>query len=162
MKYLAPLAGFFLTLSALLAPVLALLAVPFIRWDKEISTARDESGISIIRGDLPQWLRWLQTPDERLPGGMYEPTVLAVYRRWGKGVCSWYWMGLRNTMMGLAVACGRPCASYIPETLGYWSDGNVWRWAHRVGPLKFVTGYQVYKLLDGSFRAAPVFTLKRI
>lgn len=46
---------------------------------------------------------WMNTPDD--PGldmqGLYEPQVLKVRERFGQRVKTWYWLGVRNQMMGL-------------------------------------------------------------
>lgn len=157
----APLMGFIIALLNLACPVLVLFILPAITWDKEPSADHEGVG-SVIRGDLPRWLSWFSTPDERLPGAMYEPTVAAKYAKWGKWYTSWYWLGIRNCLMTMAIRCGKPTTDYIPEQpLGFWQRGDIWRYAVALGPLKFVTGWQVYKTLDGSFQAAPVFTIKR-
>lgn len=148
-----------MTLLNLLCPFLVLLALPFAKWDAEFSEARDGTR-NIIRGDLPKWLSWFSTPDERLPGGMYEPAVSKMYDRWGKWVTSWYWLGIRNALFGMAFAFGKPTTDYIPDLpLGLWKRDDIWRYSVKFGPIKFLCGYKVYKVLDGSFRAAPCFTL---
>ena len=81
------------------------IAVLFARWDKEPTTftgGAPDNGPPTIRGDLPWWLNWFGTFDERLPGGMYEPTVVKVHERFGRYVCSCYWLIVRNRMFGLA------------------------------------------------------------
>lgn len=163
MTYLyAPIAGLVITLLNLICPALVLLVLPFTKWDTKPSADQWGHG-SVIRGDLPKWLRWFSTPDERLPGGMYEPTVASMHDKFGKYITSWYWLGVRNCLMGLAVAAGKPTTDYIPEQpLGFWKRDNIWRYSANLGFCKFVVGYQVYRLLDGTFRAAPVFTLKRL
>lgn len=166
MSYLyAPVVGLLIGLLNLVCWLLVLLALPTIKWDKEPTA--DHQGVgSVIRGDLPRWLSWFSTPDERLPGAMYEPTVAAMHAKWGKWVTSWYWLGFRNCLMGLAVQLGKTTTDYIPEEpLGFWERGDVWRYSKVLTlwklPLKFVIGWQVYKTLNGTFQAAPVFTLKR-
>jgi hypothetical protein len=156
MKYIVPvILGVLLLVLSFLCPFLVILTLPFIKWDKQPTDG-------VIRGDLPKWLSWFSTPDERLPGGMYEPTVKKIYDKYGKWFTSWYWLGVRNCLMTLAVRLGKPTTDYIPETpLGFWERGDIWRYSCTLGPIKFVTGYQVYKVLDRSFQAAPVFTLKR-
>lgn len=163
MNYLIPpLAGLLITVLNLLCPVLMLLALPFIQWDERPTAPRNPDGIDVIQGDLPDWLSWLSTPDIRLPGDTCEAAVKSMYLQRGPWVTSWYWLGIRNCLMGLAVWAGKPTTDYIPESpLGFWQRGDIWRYALALGPLKLVLGYQVYKLLDGTFRAAPVFTLKR-
>lgn len=43
-------------------------------------------------GRLPRGFRWLETPDDPLPGGQYEPQVRKVYDRFGFYVGSVYWL----------------------------------------------------------------------
>jgi hypothetical protein len=139
---------------------LVIFTLPFIKWDKYPSLDRHNRD-ETIRGDLPNCISWFSTPDERLPGGLYEPTVRIIFDKYGKWFTSWYWLGIRNQAMTLAIKLGKPTTDYIPETLGYWERDDIWRYAAQFGSIKFVVGYQVYRCLDGSFQAAPVFTLKR-
>ena len=164
MKYLiTPLVGLLLALvSLIVAPVGMLFAVWFIKWD-DTPTNGSYNQNPTIRGDLPYLLRWFQTPDERFPGGLYEPTVQGWLDSYGKYFCSYMWAGTRNQMMGLAAALGKPATDYIPETpLGFWERDDIWRYALPFGPIKIVVGWQVYRKLDQSFLAVPVFTLKKI
>ena len=160
MKYITPpLQGLLVTFLNLLCPFLVPLALLFAKWEKEPSSARAGEEPA-IRGDLPKWLSWFSTPDERLPGGMYEPTVAAMYEKRGKWLTSWYWLGVRNCLFGLALRLGKPTTDYIPDLpLGFWERGDIWRYSVKLGPFKFLTGYKVYKLLDGSFKAAPCFSI---
>lgn len=158
MKYLAPiLLGLLLSITSLIAPVLMLLALPFIKWDEYPSVARD--GTVAIRGDLPRWLSWLSTPDERLPGGLYVPDLNDVLTKHGKHIASWYWLGVRNRLFGLRMALGKPATEYIPDVRGWYKNGAIWQYSKQMGIFRFCAGYKVYKLLDGSFRAAPVCTV---
>jgi len=158
MKYLwPPLFGLLLSMTSLTAPLLMLLALPFVRWDDQPSTARD--GSTTIRGDLPKWLSWLSTPDERLPGGLYVPDLLDVLTKHGEHIASWYWLGVRNRLFGLRMALGKPATEYIPDVRGWYECGDIWQYSKQVGIFRFAVGYKVYKLLDGSFRAAPVCTI---
>ena len=164
MKYLiTPLVGLLLALvSLIVAPIGMLVAVWFIKWD-DTPTNGSYNQNPTIRGDLPYLLRWFQTPDERFPGGLYEPTVQGWLDSYGKYFCSYMWAGTRNQMMGLAAALGKPATDYIPETpLGFWERDDIWRYALPFGPIKIVVGWQVYRKLDQSFLAVPVFTLKKI
>jgi hypothetical protein len=162
MKYIiTPLIGLTLAIiSAILAPIVMLLAVWFIKWDKEPTTG--SWGLNpTIRGDLPYLLRWFQTPDERFPGGLYEPTVQKWLDTKGKRYCSYMWAGMRNQMMGLAAALGRPATDYIPESpMGMWKRDDIWRYSRMLGSFRFVCGWQVTKLASGSFLAVPVCSLK--
>nr|WP_315237729.1 hypothetical protein [uncultured Albidiferax sp.] len=163
MKYVKPiLIALLLQVVALLAPFLVLLALPFIRWDTDLSL--DPSGRHpATRGDLPRWLAWLGTPDERLPGGLYEPTVKSIYRRFGHVWCAWYWLGVRNRVHGLAAMLGVPTSAFWPPEPGYYTRGNLWwlRYPLLGGRLAFKAGYRSYKLLDGTFLAVPVFTITK-
>lgn len=55
----------------------------------------------VQRYRLPRWLKWAETPDEHLPGGLYEPTVMKIYQRFGWVTCSIYWLLLRNVGQGI-------------------------------------------------------------
>lgn len=157
MKYLiAPLTSLLLTPVRLYAPVLMLLALPFIKWDKEPTL--DGSDLA-IRGDLPGWLDWLSTPDERLPGGLYEPAHKALYERYGKWVASWYWLGIRNVMFGLSFKLGKPASAHFnDEPMGLVDYGDIWQYRARLGILKLVCGYKVYTLKTGLW-AVPCFSI---
>lgn len=97
-----------------IAAFLVPFVVPFARWDREPTTftgGAPDNGPPIVRGDLPWWASLFGTFDERLPGGMYEPTVVKVYNRFGRYWCSLYWLIVRNRMFGLAKAMfGKPIA----------------------------------------------------
>ena len=162
MKYiLTPLIGLCLALvSFIVAPIAMLVVVWFIRWD-DTPTNGSYGQNPTIRGDLPYLLRWFQTPDERFPGGLYEPTVQGWLDAHGKWYCSYLWAGMRNQLMGLAAWLGRSATDYIPEGLGFWSRDDIWRYACSLGFGRFVCGWQVYRRLDGTFLAVPVCTLKR-
>ena len=162
MKFIiTPLVGLLLAIvSFIVAPIGMLFAVWFIKWD-DSPTNGSYNQNPTIRGDLPYLLRWLRTPDERFPGGLYEPTVQGWLDNHGKLYCSYMWAGLRNQMMGLAAALGHPTTDYIPEEpLGFWERDDIWRYSAKLGPIKFVCGWQVTKLLDSSFLAVPVCTIK--
>lgn len=150
--------GLLLEVVSLLAPVLVLFALPFVRWD--LTETSDEAGDVAIRGDLPRWLAWLGTPDERPPGGLYESTVKKIYQKYGKYVTTWYWLGIRNRMHGLNYLFRKPTTGYFEkEGLEDRPDGT-WRYVKPLGFLQFVAGYRSY-LIDGQFWAIPVFTVKR-
>ena len=46
--------------------------------------------------DCRRWAAFAETPDEHLPGGLYEPTQLKIYERFGWFIASWYWLAWRN------------------------------------------------------------------
>jgi hypothetical protein len=80
---------------------------------------------------------------------------------YGKNITSWYWAGIRNQMMGLAAALGKPTTDYIPEEYGFWSRGDIWRLCFPLVFCRIVLGWQVYRKQDMTFLAVPVFTIKK-
>lgn len=172
MKYIiTPLVGLLLTIiSALVAPVGMLFAVWLIRWDTDPTevVTRWSTGPGdpndtrmMILGDLPNWLKWFQTPDFRFPCEPDMPEMLHMLDTKGPIITSYIWAGWRNQMMGMAVACGKSTTDYIPEVEGFWSRGDIWMYAKNFGGFRFVTGWQVYKMMTQGFWAVPVFTCKR-
>ena len=163
-----PLAGLFVTVFGFIfCPFLVPFALPFIEWDSEPSQSgyppESDPTYKTIRGDLPWFLSWFQTPDERLPCGVYEDGMRATLERWGKYVAAYEWMGLRNQLMGLACWLGHDALGYAPEDKdGFWTDGQgTWTFSFCIGPVRFLTGHKVYRLQTGKYRAAPTFTLKK-
>lgn len=134
------------------------IAVLFAQWDKDPVTftgGASDNGPPTVRGDLPWWLSWFGTFDERLPGGMYEPSVVRVYNRWGRYVCSCYWLIVRNRMFGLAkFLFGR-------------APGGEWWESRRLGPIYTGWGYKRYRAtpqahwVNGPFVAVASFTIRR-
>lgn len=178
---ITPIIGLICTLIGLLAPLYMMLLVWLIRWDEQPTPADDPWDVSVtVRGDLPRWLRWAQTMDQRYPGGLYEPAMMAALGNggyWRRLWTSYLWTGHRNRAMGLAYLCGKPAIDYIPDpwstdrdTTGWVQDGNVWRfdrpsdavWKNIrvIGSFQIHTGHQVYRLADGSFHAVPLFTIR--
>ncbi len=133
------------------------IAVLFARWDDGPTTwtgGAPDNGPPTVRGDLPWWLSWFGTLDERLPGGMYEPSVVSVYNRWGRYICSCYWLVVRNRMFGLAkFLFGR-------------ADGDPWFEWRELGPVKIGWGYKRYRATpqahwqNGPFVLVPSFTIR--
>jgi hypothetical protein len=174
MKYIVtPLIGLLLALTSLIvAPIGMLFAVWTVRWDTVEtagSYADDPTVPKTVRGDLPWWLSWFATPDERCPGNTFEPTIMAMIAKRGKVFTTYYNLGLRNQMMGLAAALGKPTTGYIDEEpIGYWERRDeaigdiVWRYSKSLRWFIFVCGWQVYRRLDMTFLAVPVFTVKRL
>jgi hypothetical protein len=158
--------GFLLTVvSFFVAPVVMLFAVWLIEWDVVESPGNYAEDVtftnnSTIRGDLPKWLRWFQTPDERFPGGLYEPAVYDMLLRRGKTITSWYWAGWRNQLIGMAAYFGKPTTDYIPDGNGFWQRGDVWRLSIPIGFGRVLMGWKAYRNPDKTFLAVPMFTLK--
>lgn len=147
-------------------PLVTLLAVLLARWDKHPTPGTYDT-VPTIRGDVPAWLRWLQTNDERLPGGLHEPTVLRVFQRFGRVVCSWYWIGWRNRAHGLRRVFGLPSTEAMAgirfpvvegKASGTRPDGT-WYWSRDLWRLRVVAGHRIYMLPTG-YLAVPTFTIK--
>ena len=147
-------------------PMLTLLAVLLARWDK-LPTTGTYDKVMVIRGDVPNWLRWLQTNDERLPGGLHEPTVLKMYQRFGKVICSWYWIGIRNRAHGLRRTFGVPTTEamggikfpYVNGKASGTRPDGTWFWSKDFWFLRVVTGHRIY-LLPSGYMAVPTLTIK--
>ena len=153
MKYVKPIA------LALWAFVVGLFALPLVvvplallgaTWDSSGSPDSNGQRPDVIRGDLPAWARWYSSPDERLPGGTYEPALAAVLDRFGPFIASWYWLGWRNTFQGFAWQWRQrlPLPWPVPgETLE--TQGNLWFLRYPLGS-SFVlkAGWRQY-VVDG-------------
>jgi hypothetical protein len=162
---IVPMQGILILLLNLMAPIIVLLCLPFIRWDGYASAGpqRTNPPVPTEMGDWPTWLAWLRTPDQRLPGDTGIPEIRDMVAKCGKLCTSFVWAGLRNPLMGLACWLGKPTIGYIPENVeGLWKRGDVWIYRKSLGKLRIYAGYTAYRLLDGSFHAAPIFTLKKV
>lgn len=162
------LQGLLLIVLSILAPILAFIPSFLVRWDKEESVGpqRTNPPTPTIMGDLPWWLSWFETPDQRLPCDTGISECKAYLDKYGKRRTAWMWMGLRNQFMGLACDMGLDTDGYIPEDIeGYWERndkfGHVWCYRKTIGKYKWYVGYTSYAMLDGTFRAAPRITVKR-
>jgi hypothetical protein len=161
--FLDSLKGLIILLFGLLtAPVVMLFAVWLIKWDKE-PTNGSYNIHPTIRGDLPYFLRWYQTPDERFPGGLYEHDVKAWLDKYGKYVCFYLWAGTRNMGFGLAGYWGKPATAWTPEQQGFWErkEDDLWYYCKRFKfkNIQFKTGWDVWGMADGTFKAFPCFTI---
>lgn len=168
-RALTVLQGVFLLLASVLVfllPPLTLMAVLLARWDKH-PTPGTFDAVSVIRGDVPRWLIWLQTNDERLPGGLHEPTVKQKYDRYGKVICSWYWIGVRNRAHGLRRLLSLPSTEEMGgirfprvngKAYGVRPDGT-WFWSRDFWGFRAVAGHRIY-FVDGKYMAVPTFTIK--
>jgi hypothetical protein len=143
---------------------LAVVGVPivvlFAKWDDyetDFSGGCAPNGPPAIRGDLPKWAAWFGTFDERLPGGMYEPSVARVYQKYGRYVCSLYWLIVRNRMFGLMkFLFGKPAERHEQSEFVM----------HEVGPFLIGWGTKVYRATptahwrDGPFVRCPSVTIR--
>lgn len=118
----------------------------------------------VPRSALPRWLWWFQTPDEPLPGAMYEPTVRQWRAKYGDYVCSVLWLW-RNRAFGFRFWLGRPATGYIEEQPGLVEQEGLWRWSRTVWRIKLAAGWKVYRAsfnahwMHGPFRAAPFISI---
>lgn len=156
-------------ISLALAPF-AVIAVffrgPRIRTDAIPADGEDGSTMYVDRALLPRALWWWQTPDELLPGGMYEPTVRQWHASWGWHYCAARWL-LRNRLYGLAWAFGKPADAYLdPVQGGIARRGDLWRWWKQVGPVVLQAGWKVHRKdwqadhERGPFWAIPFATIR--
>jgi hypothetical protein len=138
-------------------PIALLLA----KWDTEPSLDSNQQGLT-IRGDLPSWAWFYTTPDERLPGGTYEPTVAGRLAARGPFLTSWYWLGIRNRMHGLAAAFALPTSMPWSPEPGYYDNGSLWwlRYPLFNNTYQFKTGWRTY-YYGGGWKAVPCFTITK-
>jgi hypothetical protein len=111
----------------------------------------------IQRYKLPDCLSLVETPDEYLPGGTYEPTVKSIYDTWGWFVCSWYWLAWRNVGHGMI------------WSLGHAVDGKSPAYQDKIkfyGPIAVLTGWKIMRDWHGiytdkwGFWAVPRFSVR--
>lgn len=128
-----------------IVPFILLLILPFSKSVEDKVNPKEQ--LVVPRRKLPDMFKWLETPDEKLPGGMYESTVADIYDKWGWFIASWYWLGWRNVAFGLAWEfLGKPASNYMVN-LSQWEkkeEGIYERRTHFLG-LVLITGYAVYR-----------------
>jgi len=114
---------------------LAPIAVLFAAKDSTLSTDSYGIGPAVQRANLPWCFKWLETFDERLPGGFYEPAVRDTYDRFGWYCCAVTWLW-RNRAFTLAKVFAVPTTTY-QDTL--WRKD--WTWSIFRGTV----GWKVYR-----------------
>lgn len=131
-----------------------------------VHAAEVSDDLFVDRTKLPDWLWWFQTPDEPLPGGLYEPTVLTWYQILGYYWCSVLWL-IRNRMYGLSWYFGKPADGYLDSVPGeIVRRGDLWRGWWKFGPIVFQAGWKVHrkdfdaKAQTGPFWAIPFVSLR--
>jgi hypothetical protein len=120
----------------------------------------------VKRYPLPRWLRWFDTPDEYLPGGLYEQRVVNDLRSHGPYVTTVKWLSA-NRLYGLAWRFGVPVSGYLDLLEdGYVESGDLWRWRKTVGPLVYLAGWKVHRAnysataTGGPFLAIPFASVR--
>jgi hypothetical protein len=133
---------------------------------------------------LGKYPTWLLTPDDKVsPFGQYEETVRKVYGRFGRIVGDWYWLGLRNRLLGLSYKFKPSCLLGVSSynhlvILGdgnkvYLVDGDKTYVEKTIslGPFKIISGYRLTPVLntireDNPVRpinmdGRPIFSIRR-
>lgn len=127
-----------------LAPVALLFAVHYkTPWEGSFG-----SGTDINRLRLRWPFRWLDTPNEPLPGGFYEERVRRDFARHG-----WYWTSVRwlwrHRALRLAFRFGHFVDEYMVVREGHVvhlpGDVRVWRYQKTLGRLRFTCGWRVVR-----------------
>lgn len=152
-------------LSWLLAPVVPLVAVIGYRQRRYLFTSAvyvgGEGGdtLYVDRWALPSWLWWFQTPDEPMPGALYEPTVRR-WLQWGPRYTAARWM-LRNRLYGLSWKFGRSATGYLDPVPGKVVERNgLWRVLFAAGPVSLGAGWKVHRAGFGShWQAGPFWAI---
>lgn len=150
-------------LVALLAPFVCIVAVPLIRWDRQLSKGSFDQ-VPAVRGDLPAWASWFDTPDERMPGNLAEPGQFDVWVKCGKEWAAWNWVGLRNRGHGFAFRY----AQALPEgpwpgEPGYYETSNGLWWLRKPifgGRWHFKAGWRHY-FVKGKWWGVPCLTVTK-
>lgn len=147
---------------SLLAPLAVLVALFGVKREAQASID-PHTGLAIRIGYLPRWAAWWADPIEPLPGGLYEPTQLRIYKLLKFYGAAYYWLGLRNRAHGLAMRFQKPMTGYfyLEASDGMHRRDGVWQYYKGLGPLCFVAGYRAYHTPALGYYGTPVFTLKR-
>lgn len=126
--------------------------------------------LSVQRYALPKWLSWTMTPDDMLPGPLYEPGFAKVYNRFGTWVAAWVNLSFRNVLYGMMWKHGKSVTNYLvhlddseQKRLG------VWQTIYPLGPIKFKLGWNVHRIWKDTdtddiwthtFWAVPAFSIR--
>lgn len=124
----------------LLMPLLLL----FARKTDQVTTHYGQPQVPRYR--LPYWLAWAESPDEHLPGGLYEPTVMRIYERFGWFISSWYWLGFRNVGNGIVWGLGHEVPMALKSmTTDDMARYGVWRKQRVVLGVRFIWGWETVR-----------------
>lgn len=103
--------------------------------------------LDVQRYRLPDWLNWFQTPDDVLPGPLYEPGFNKIYDRWGTWIAAWVNLSFRNVAYGMMWSYGKSVTNYMvhlsPEEQ---KRQGVYESETIVGPFKLLSGWAVYRI----------------
>lgn len=135
--------------------ILLLIAYPFKKESKHIPLHYPEpNGNRCKRYRLPKWAFFLETPDEALPGGLYEPTVLGWFQKHGPTYTGLRWLGLRNVCHGIMWSDGFEVPKHINAmTEEEMKAAGIWQVIKPIGPFNLIYGYKTvhdwYGLISG-------------
>lgn len=154
------------TLYRFVAPILVIIPILFMKEVQEPLSGKHYNQPNIKRYKLPKYFSWMETPDELLPCGMYEPTCEKIYNKFGKYVASWYWIGLRNVGHGISWTLGKEVPKKIKSisTLELQQFG-LFTTTYKVLGIKFMLGWKTYndwyrtKTVEG-YWAVPFVTIR--
>lgn len=115
--------------GAAIVSMLVPVAVAFARREHAPRPGSWGSGADIVRGHLPAIFAWMETPDEPLPGGFYEPRVHRRYKALGWYACAVLWLW-DNRAAAMGHALGTTWAS------------TLWHRSIPLGPIKLNVGWE--------------------
>lgn len=146
----------------LCAPTMVLCA--FARPTHQMTTHYGQPDVQRYR--LPAWARWAESPDEHLPGGLYEPTVAALYAKVGWYLTSVYWVGLRNVGNGIVWGEGREVPMRLKDmTADERARSGLWVKERKFWKVRLIWGWEVTRdwhstKTDRGYWASPILTLR--
>ena len=147
-------------LAPLIVPILLLFA-------RETNVKTNHYGQpQVKRYRLPRWAAFAETPDEHLPGGLYEPTQLKIYERFGWFIASWYWLAWRNVGHRMRWDKGFAVPSNIRQlSAEEQAKYGIWKTRETYGPFVLIRGYQVKndwfgEYSDNGLWAVPQLTIR--
>jgi hypothetical protein len=125
------------------------------------------SGANIKRLRLRWPFRWLDTPNEPLPGGFYEERVRLDYLRhgWYRTSMLWLW---RHRALRFAFRFGIFVDAYLPAQEGHAvhlpGDVRVWRYQKTLGRLRFACGWKIVRATPAEkpLMAIPYISLRGV
>jgi len=128
-------------LLRLIAPFLVPIVLIFAKKTDVKTTHYNQPDIQ--RYKLPKIFFFLETPDELLPGGLYEPKIKKIYEKYGWFMASWSWLGTRNVGHGVMWNEGHE----IPKPIWQMSDEekknfSVFTKEIPLGFIKIIYGYK--------------------
>lgn len=149
-------------LYRIVAPILVPIALLFTIKTKERNKTwapHLENEFPSVMRRLPSWLKFMETPDDQLiPSGLYEPTVLKIYKKYGWFISQWYWLGFRNVGHGLFYKLGFDVTGWPEERI------ELLKKKKEFGPFEIRYGHKIltdwYLVYGGSLYAMPRFTIR--